>query len=70
MKGWRTIIANVILALIAAWNNFFGGDPAAQIDPSAAQAHIDSINQALVFGGAVINMALRYLTTTPVGQKE
>lgn len=54
MKGWRTIAINVLTFLVAmfAWE-----DLTKFLDP-----------QQIVLGAAVVNMALRWVTTTAVGQ--
>lgn len=54
MKGWRTIAINVLTFLVA----MFGWEDLTKfLDP-----------QQIVLGAAVVNMALRWVTTTAVGQ--
>ncbi len=56
MKGWRTIVVNVLLGILylAAWQ------PITQwVDP-----------QYLVLATGAINMILRFITTSPVGKAE
>jgi len=58
LKGWRTIVANVAIAGL--------GVAGYEVDPEFVNTNIDAI-----FGGiAAINMLLRLVTTTPVGEKE
>jgi len=56
MKGWRTLAANAITFLTAlfAWD-----DLATFVDP-----------QVIIMGQAALNIALRFITTSPVGGKE
>lgn len=61
MKGYRTIIVNVLMAL-ASLGAFWGFEiPAEQIE---------AIATGLVTLFAVVNLVLRSITTTPVGKKE
>lgn len=56
MKGWRTIAVNVLTFGTA----LFAWDGLAQfVDP-----------QFIIMGQAAINVALRFVTTSPVGKKE
>lgn len=60
MKGWRTIVGNVIggLALIGAG---FGLD----VTPDQQTALIGGIGAAI----GIFNTVMRFLTTTPIGKK-
>ena len=56
MKGWKTILANLLLGLLylLAWQPL-----TAWVDP-----------QYIVMATAGINLVLRFFTTTPVGKPE
>lgn len=56
MKGWRTIVVNVFLAVLylLAWQPL-----TSWVDP-----------QYIVLATGAINLALRFLTTSPVGKPE
>lgn len=58
MKGYRTIIANILVAVVpilelTEWQDVMP----------------DTWLPWFILGVAVLNLALRYVTTTPVGQK-
>ena len=58
MKGYRTLVVNGALAAVAAILHYIVGVDLSSIDPAIA---------TIIVAGA--NFALRFLTTTPVGQK-
>lgn len=63
MKGWRTVAINAALAAVAVTDYFTSGAVIGQLvsDPRDAMAVVAAVN--------VVNIALRFITTTPVGQK-
>lgn len=65
MKGYRTVLVNLALLAIALTDYFIGSTPlVSQIisDPKAAGLVVAGVN--------VINIALRFATTSAVGKKE
>lgn len=65
MKGYRTIIFNVLMALAAVTNNIWNtGFTEDQLSMTA-----DGINQLFIIGAVLGNILLRYKTDTPVGKK-
>ena len=65
MKGYRTIIFNVLMAVAAIANNVWNtGFTEEQLAVAA-----DGINQLLIMGAVLGNVALRLNTDTPVGKK-
>lgn len=72
-KGWRTVIANILMSLPAIWDviiqvltNFV---PLAQ-EYGLKQVIPDSWMPYYVAGMVLINIYLRTITTTKIGQKE
>ena len=61
MKGYRTLIVNVI-AVVASMAGLYGIDI-----PAETQAEIATGIIALL---GVVNLAMRAVTTTPIGKKD
>lgn len=58
MKGWRTIVFNVLAAIV----------PVLELTELRAVIPADWLPWYML-GVVLANMALRYVTTTPVGQR-
>lgn len=67
VKGYRTIIFNVLMAVIFTANQFMGdtGITEEQINIAA-----DGLNTLIGIVTIIGNVILRTVTTTPVGKKE
>ena len=75
MKGYRTIIVQLIMGLLSAGVGIGVLDPAIPADQAAAA--VTDTSMALLhgtgwagFAWAVVNAILRAVTTTPLGKKE
>jgi hypothetical protein len=68
MKGYRTLIFNGIMALVAILSQFgaFGDTPAPTAE--AVNQGLDLIDQIIMAVTVIGNMGLRVVTTTPVGK--
>lgn len=64
MKGWRTVGLNILLALLAVTDYLVsaaGMLPSVFSDPKQATL--------IVLGVNMVNVVLRFITTTPVGKR-
>ncbi|TQV80310.1 hypothetical protein [Denitrobaculum tricleocarpae] len=61
MKGYRTVVMNVLMAL-AAIGAVFG----IEIPPE----DLDTVAAGIISAIGIINVVLRAMTTTPIGEKE
>ncbi|MBG6172678.1 hypothetical protein IWQ55_000295 [Labrenzia sp. EL_208] len=62
MKGYRTVVINGVVTLVAI---------AAEVADVPGLEHLigEDLAVKLIAGVAIVNIALRFLTTTPVGRK-
>lgn len=61
MKGWRTLLANALIVLAGI---------IAYLDMAGLAAIIPPKYSWVPIAIGVLNIVLRYMTTTPVGKKE
>lgn len=76
MKGWRTILVQIIAAMLTGAGGLGFYDLSVPADAASA-AVVDAVTNANTtiqtlnwsgFGWALLNAALRFITTTPVGK--
>jgi hypothetical protein len=71
LKGYRTIVFNLIMMVIAALAMLLTPEQAAQLpDATAVNVALDHLDALLVFALGVGNLVLRRFTTTPIGKPE
>lgn len=65
MKGYRTIIFNALMLLLAtlSWSGV------EVPDAEAVNAFLDHLDAVVLFAAPIGNAVLRVITDTPVGQK-
>jgi len=68
LKGYKTIIVNALLLSYAVFKVVVPDSP--NVDPREVVTHINNLDSLLVAGAAVVNMALRAVTTSPVFKKD
>lgn len=69
MKGWRTIAFNLLTALIALLGSLGVIEGSDAPDAGAINAFLDNIEGIMLFLNPIGNIALRWITTGPVGTK-
>lgn len=65
MKGWRTVVLNALLVLLAVTDYLVSASgilPSVFSDPKQAAAIVVGVN--------VVNVVLRFVTTTPIGKRD
>lgn len=70
MKGYRTILFNAIMFLVAllATTGVISGDLIP--DAGAVNTFLDHLDAIILFLAPLVNVGLRMVTNTAVGQKE
>ena len=69
MKGYRTVLFNALMALIALLGSMGIIEGSEAPDAGAVNAFLDNIEAVVLFVTPFGNMILRWLTTGPVGTK-
>lgn len=67
LKGFKTVIFNVVMALVTIVLAF---NPDLALDPDAVSAGIDSLFAAIAVLWAAGSVVLRWLTTTAIFKRE
>ena len=70
MKGYRTILFNGIMLLVAllSTSGVISGDMIP--DAGAVNTFLDHLDAIILFLAPLVNVGLRMVTTTPGGKKE
>lgn len=66
MKGYRTIVVNALMFLVAMLG-YFGADNLP--DLGAINTFVDHLDAIVLFAAPFVNMGLRLITSTSVGSK-
>lgn len=69
MKGYRTVIFNALMALVALLGSMGVIEGSDAPDAGAINAFLDHIEAIVLFVTPLVNVALRFITTGPVGTK-
>ena len=66
MKGYKTVIFNVVMTVVMAWRLWFPETASELPTGETVQVVIDNIDKALIAGWGIGNLILRTITNTPI----
>lgn len=66
LKGWRTVIFNVVMGGVLFWNQVI---PDQQISPDEVTGAWNHLEAALISVYAIGNLVLRAVTDTRIGER-
>ena len=69
MKGYRTIVFNIIMAALMMLSTFGVLAPSDTPDGSTVDALLDHVDALIASGTVIVNLILRFKTDTKVGSK-